>query len=72
MIHSRRFSTGSLESHGLGIKLQAETGGTYYDAPATAFEQSTQGAVKLITTATGITTTGTVNVNSAYSSPIRR
>ena len=66
--------TGSLllKSNGLGIKLQAETGGTYYDAiQATAFGTTlhTQGAVKLTTTATGITTTGTVNVNSAYSLP---
>ncbi len=61
-----------LRTDGLGIKLQAETGGTYYDAiQATAFGTTlhTQGAVKLTTTATGITVTGTVNVNSAYSLP---
>ena len=66
--------TGSLllKSNGLGIKLQAETGGTYYDAiQATAFGTTlhTQGAVKLTTTASGITVTGTVDVNSAYTLP---
>ena len=66
--------TGSLllKSNGLGIKLQAETGGTYYDAiQATAFGTTlhTQGAVKLTTTATGITVNGSVNVNSAYTLP---
>ena len=40
VIHSRRFRHWKpfVKVNGLGIKLQAETGGTYYDAiQATAF-----------------------------------
>ena len=66
--------TGSLhlKSDGLGIKLIVETGGSYYDAiQATAFGVSLLylGNSKITTNASGITTTGTANINGAYTLP---
>jgi len=66
--------TGSLhlKSDGLGIKLIVKQGGTYYDAiQATALgvDLRYQGAAKLTTNAAGITTTGTANINGAYTLP---